>query len=294
MGLFSQRVVDGVANGAIYAALALALVLIFRSTGLVNFAQGEMAMFATFLTWYVAEWGLNVWGAVLVSIVVSMIGGAAVHRLVIRPVERADPLSAVIVMVGLFIGLNALGQFLFGPDGRAMPGLFPDDVLSAGGVRMRVAALGVLAVLLAVCLLLWLMFRYTGLGLALRAVASNPESSGLCGLPTPWLLMTGWALAAGLGALAGALLTSLGIFVEPNMMLPVLIYSFGAATLGGFGSPAGAVVGGIVLGVVESLAAGYIPFIGSDLKLGVAFVVIVVVMLVRPHGLFGRAEVSRA
>jgi branched-chain amino acid transport system permease protein len=290
--LFFQRLVDGIASGAIYGALALALVLIFRSTGLLNFAQGEMAMFATFLTWYLADIGLSVWLAVLGSMVVALVGGAAIERVLIRPVEGASPLAIVIVSIGLFIALNALAGYLFGYDGRPIADLFPSRVFDVGGVRFSSETIGVLAVLLAVCMVLFVIFLRTKVGLALRAVASNPESSSLVGISVGRMLMLGWGMAGALGALAGALLTT-KIFIEPNMMLGVLVYAFAAATLGGLDSPPGAVVGGLIVGVAESLAGGYIDWIGSDLKLAVALALILLILLVRPSGLFGSKEIAR-
>lgn len=293
MTLLLQQVLNGVANGCIYAGLALALVLIYRCTQYINFAQGEMAMMSTYLVWWLTTLGLNVWIALLVAMVASFAAGAALERVLINRFDPKDHLVLVIVAVGLFFALNGLAQFVFGADGKLIPNLFPTDVLDLAGVRVPVPVLGNLAVLLAIGGGLWALFRFTKVGLGFRAIASNRESSSLSGLPVGLLLAAAWGLAAALGAVAGVLLTSLGVFLNPNMMVAVLVYAFSAAVLGGLDSPVGAVVGGIVLGVLESLAAAYVSFIGSDLKIILAFAVIVVVLLVRPHGLFGSAEVSR-
>lgn len=292
MVLFLQRVVDGIATGAVYAALALAIVLIYRATGILNFAQGEMAMLSTYATWFLWDAGLWMWGAVAVSLVVSFAGGALIERIIIRPVERKSPSAVFIVLIGLWVTLNAGAGFLFGSDGRTMGDLFGGGVVDVGGVRISADTMGVLGVLTAVCAVLWLLFSHTKLGLVLRGVASNPSSAALVGIPVGRMYMVGWGLAAALGALAGALITT-SVFVEPNMMIGVLVYAFAAAVLGGFDSPPGAIVGGLAVGVAESLASGYIDWIGSELKLSVAFVVIISVLLVRPTGLFGRAEVAR-
>jgi len=292
MTLFLQLVVDGIGSGAIYASLALALVLIYRSTGLLNFAQGEMAMFATFIAWVMTDSGVPVGLAIVGGMAFAMVGGAGIERLLIRPVEASSHLAIVIVTIGLFIALNALAGSIWGYDGEQFPDIFPGDVYDLGGVSLRAETVGILAVLLAVCGLLFLLLQRTKVGLAMRAVASNPESSGLVGISVGRMLMFGWGLAGALGALAGALIAP-EIFVSPNMMLGVLIYAFAAATLGGFDSPVGAVVGGLTVGVSENLAAEYIDFIRSDLKLAVAFLLILGVLLVRPSGLFGSNEVAR-
>jgi branched-chain amino acid transport system permease protein len=290
--LFLQRIVDGIATGAVYAALALAVVLIYRATGILNFAQGEMAMLSTYVTWFLWDAGLGIWGAVAVSLVVSFAGGALIERIIVRPVERKSPSAVFIVLIGLWVTLNAGAGYLFGPDGRTIADLFGSRVFDVGGVRISADTLGVLGVLTAACAVLWLLFSHTKLGLVLRGVASNPSSAALVGIPVGRMYMISWGLAAALGALAGSLITT-SVFIEPNMMIGVLVYAFAAATLGGFDSPPGAIVGGLALGVTESLASGYIDWIGSALKLSVAFIVIIAVLLVRPTGLFGRAEVTR-
>ncbi len=290
--LFAQRFVDGLENGAIYAALALALVLIFQVTGLLNFAQSEMAMFSTFGTWALTDAGLPVWLSIIVSMAASFVGGALIERIIIRPVEGKSPLAIVIVTIGLFLSINALAGYFWSTDSKAMPTPWPAKVFDVGGVKITSQFVGTLAVLIAVVLLVTALLNRTRLGLSLRAVAASPESSRLVGISVGRMLMVGWGLAAAIGALAGALVAP-KTFVDPNMMQGVAIYSFAAATFGGFDSLKGAVVGGLVVGLVESLASGYFNFIGSDLKLATAFLVILGVLLVRPSGLFGRTRVER-
>ncbi|MBL5973951.1 MAG: branched-chain amino acid ABC transporter permease [Candidatus Leucobacter sulfamidivorax] len=293
MELLLQRIVDGLGSGSIYAALALALVLVFRSTGVVNFAQGEMAMLSTYLIWILTLFGLNIWLALLLSIAVSFFAGALLERGLIRIVPRDDHLVMVLVMIGLYTVLGALALFVFGTEGKPVESLFPSGGLTLGSVVIPFSTLGAMAVLFGASGLLWAVFRFTKTGLSLRAVSLNPESAALAGLPRGRLLAVGWGLAACMGAISGALVISLGLFLEPTMMLPVLVYALSAATLGGFDSPVGAVIAGLALGVVESLAIGYITFIGSELALLVPFLVMVVVMLVKPNGLFGSKKVVR-
>jgi branched-chain amino acid transport system permease protein len=293
MERFVQVVVDGVATGSIYAAVALALVLIFRSTGIVNFAQGEMAMFSTFVAWGLYEGGVPLGLAVLTTLGLSFLAGMAIERGLIRHFEGGDPLTLVIVTLGLFILLNGLAGWIWGFENRGFPSLFPEDSWTLGGVRLSVESLGIVAVLLAVAGLLYLLFQRTKVGLAMRAAALNPGSSALVGVRVGQMLMLGWGLAAALGALAGVLVAP-RLFLDVNLMGGVLIYAFAAAALGGFDSPFGAVIGGWVIGVSENLAGTYVDFIGSDLKILVPLAIIFVVLMVRPTGLFGRQEVARA
>ena len=293
MERFLQVVVDGIADGSIYAALALALVLIFRSTGIVNFAQGEMAMFATFVAWGLHDAGRPLWLALLGAFALSFVGGMLVERLLIRPVEGGNPLSLVIVTLGLFILVNAAAGWIWGFTNRGFPTIFPSGVVRLGGVELSIESLGIIAVLLAVVGLLGLLFQRTKLGLAMRAAALNPDSSRLVGIRVGRMLMLGWGLAALLGALAGVLVAP-RLFLDVNLMGGVLVYAFAGAALGGFDSPLGAVVGSWIIGVTENLAGTYVDAVGADLKVLVPLAVIFVVLLLRPSGLFGSPEVTRA
>ena len=290
---FVQLVVNGFAEGSVYGALALALVLIFRSTGIVNFAQGEMAMFSTFIAWGLLQAGVPLALAVAGALALSFTGGMVVERVIVRPVEGRDPLTLVILTIGLFILFNSAAGWIWGFNNRAVPGLFGTDTVDVAGVRIEVESIGMAAVMLVVVGLLYLLFRFTRVGLAMRAVANNPESSRLAGISVGRTLMVGWGLAALVGALAGALIAP-RLFLDVNFMGGVLIYSFAAATLGGFDSVFGAVVGGWIIGIAETLAGQYIDFIGADLKILVPLGIILVVLLIRPSGLFGSSEVVRA
>jgi len=293
MARLVQVVVDGIANGSIYEALALALVLIYRSTGIVNFAQGEMAMFSTFLTWGMTTAGVSLPLAILAALALSFGGGALLERIVIRPVEGRQPLTLVIVTLGLFILINNAAGWLWGFSNRGFPSTFPSGTVVLGGVRLSIESLGIVGVLLAVMGLLFLLFQHTRLGLAMRAAALDPVSSRLVGIRVGRMLMLGWGLAATVGAIAGILVAP-RLFLDVNLMGGVLVYSFAAATLGGFDSALGAVLGGWIIGVSENLAGTYVDVIGSDLKILVPLGVILVVLLVRPAGLLGAREVERA
>jgi branched-chain amino acid transport system permease protein len=293
MERFVQVLVDGVATGSIYAAVALALVLIFRSTGIINFAQGEMAMFSTFVAWGLHEGGVPLGLAVLTTLGLSFLAGMAIERTLIRHFEGGDVLTLVIVTLGLFILLNGLAGWIWGFENRGFPSVFPDDSWTLGGVRLSVESLGIVGVLLGVVGLLYLLFQRTKVGLAMRAAALDPSSSALVGVRVGHMLMLGWGLAAALGALAGVLVAP-RLFLDVNLMGSVLIYAFAAAALGGFDSALGAVVGGWVIGVSENLAGTYVDFIGADLKILVPLGIIFIVLLLRPAGLFGTREVARA
>lgn len=294
MQLFLDQLANGISAGAIYASVALSLVIIFRTTGLLNFAQGEMALLSACGTWWLTQRGLGVWLAMAVSVVLSFAAGAVIEKLLIRPVERTNnPLNVVIVTLGLFLGFNSLAALIFiKPGGEApiMPALFPEgDII---GIRADTVCLaGLLAV---ECLLLWLLLQRTKLGLALRGVASNAESAALVGISPGRMLMIGWGLAAGLGAVAGTATASTsanGAF-DTSLMQAVLVYSFAAAALGGFDSLLGAVVGGLVVGIANSLTVQYVHAL-DGIEIVVPFTLILVVLLVRPNGLFGRTIVER-
>jgi branched-chain amino acid transport system permease protein len=287
-----QQIVSGVATGGVYASLALALVMIYQATGVVNFAQGEMAMFSTYVAWTLLNAGVPYWVAFALTVVVAFVGGVVIERLVIRPVERAPVLTVVIVCIGLLVILNSVAGWIYSYVMKPFPSPFPAAPIRIGAVVFGAHDLGAIAVTLVVLVLLYAFFRGTPLGLAMRAAAQNPVSSRLCGIRVGWMLALGWGLAAAVGAVAGLMVAPL-VFLDPNMMSGILIYAFAGATLGGFTSPGGAVVGGVLVGVVENLVGTYVRFIGTELKLTVALGIIVVVLVVKPSGLFGRARVRR-
>jgi branched-chain amino acid transport system permease protein len=289
---FLQQVVAGLASGGIYASLALALVLIYRTTRVVNFAQGEMAMFTTFVAWTLMDRGLGFWPAFALTLAVAFVGGVAIERTVLRPVEGAPVLTVVIVTIGLALLLNGLAAALWGSEVKSFRSAFSTRAIDVGGVAVSVQDIGVIAVSIALVFVLWLFFRFTKLGLALRAAAVNPDESRLVGIRVGWMLALGWGLAAVLGAVAGMLVAPT-VFLEPNMMRAILLYAFAAAVLGGMDSPVGAVVGGLAFGVIQNLVETYVEAIGATLRLPVALALLLAVLLVRPQGLFGRAAVRR-
>ena len=292
MDIFLQQVVSGLATGSIYGSIALALVMIYQATDVVNYAQGEMAMFSTYLAWTLLNAGLPYWLAFFGTLVIAFVGGLLIERVIIRPVESAPILTIVIVCIGLLVILNSVAGWVFSYIQKPFPSPFTDRPFRVGSIVFGAHDVGAFAVTLLVLAFLYAFFRYTTLGLAMRAAAQNPTSSRLVGIRVGWMLGLGWGLAALVGAVAGMMIAP-KVFLDPNMMAGILIYAFASATLGGFTSPGGAVVGGLLVGVIENLVGTYVKFIGTELKLTVALAIILVVLVVKPSGLFGRAAVHR-
>lgn len=287
-----QQTLDGLASGALYGALALAIVLVFRSSRLVNFAQGEMAMVATYVAWQFQAWGLGVWMSVLVAMVAAFAFGALIERVLVRPLVDTSHLTVVIVTLGLLLVLNSGAGWVWGHLTKEFPPMFGDGVVSVAGASMSWQSLGIMGTVVVVAGLLFVLFQRTTLGLTMRAASSNAESARLAGIPVGRMLGLSWGLAAAVGALVGALVAP-QLFLSPNLMASLLLYAFAAATLGGFDSPVGALVGGVIVGLVENLAGTYVSWIGADFKQALALVIILVVLLVRPQGLFGTVQVTR-
>jgi branched-chain amino acid transport system permease protein len=292
MGKFVQLVVDGLSTGSVYGALALAIVLVHQATGLINFAQGGMAVLAAYVAWVLTNQGLPLVLAILISVAFSFVLGAVVERWLMRRFERGDPDTAVVVTIGLLTLITGICGWIWTYNNQQFPSLFPLDTVSILGVSISVRSIGTTLVIVVAMVLLQLLFVRTKLGLALRAVAINPQSAAFSGLPVGRLLMVGWGLAAALGAVAGALVAP-QLTLTPGMLDNALVYALAAVILGGLTSPIGVVVAAWIIGVLENLAAVYVPFIGFDLKVAVPFILIFVVLLVRPQGLFGRKVVVR-
>jgi branched-chain amino acid transport system permease protein len=290
---FLQQVVSGLASGGIFAALALALVLIHRATGVINFAQGAMAMFTTYVAWTLtANHGWSYWPAFVATLLFAFVLGVGIQRVIIRPVERKGLLTTVIITIGLVLVFNGAAGWIWSAEIRAFPSPFPNETWRISGVAISQQDVGTIGVVLGRGVRHGALFRYTKLGLARRASARNPDASRLVGVRVGWMLAIGWGLAAVLGAVAG-MLAAPTVFLDPNMMQAILIYAFAAAVLGGIDSPFGAVVGGLLLGVGLNLVGAYIDFVGADLRLPVALLIILIVLLVRPAGLFGTPVARR-
>jgi branched-chain amino acid transport system permease protein len=291
MQQFLNVTLTGLAQGAVYAAVALALVLIWRSTRIVNFAQGAMAMFTTYIALALIESGQSYWVGLLVALVSGLVLGALVERLVVRPVEGGPELNAVIVTLGLFVGFQALAAILFGSTFVSFPAPFDLRGFTVGGINIAFTpnSIFVIGAVIVVMLALVALFRFTNLGLQMRASAFNQEVSRLLGVRVGAMLTLGWALAAVVGSLAGVLIAG-GSLVSPNYMDAVVVYGFVAAVLGGLESPGGAVVGGLAIGLLLSYVSGYL---GSELVALASLVILVAVLLVRPQGLFSHAAARR-
>ena len=310
--LLLQRIFDAMFNSAIYSSLALALVIIFRSTGLLNFAQGEMATFTAYIAFILLSGpqprltGGGLAGlvpgvpfsiplAVIGAVICGMVVGAMTERVLIRPLGRAPDLVLVNVTIGLLLVTNSLMAQWWGTGPRIFPAIFPSGAgqnFTILGARLRYSTVGVWAILLAVLVLLIVLLRHTRTGLAFRAVSISPSSAELVGVRVGTTLMYGWALASGFGALA-ACLSANSVLLEPNMMLRVLVYAFAAATLGGLDSPKGALIGGLIIGLSQTLIPAYVPFIGFELSVLPALVAMVAILLVRPAGLYGTKRIER-
>jgi branched-chain amino acid transport system permease protein len=297
MELFLQRLFDALGNGAIYASLGLALAIIYKSTGHLNFAQGEMAMFSAFIVYVLSvEQGWPIVLAIIVTVLIAGVFGATVERALVRPLEQRNPLAVVIITLGLFLVLNSLATRIWFGNPRQFDSPYPDAQLhyvEIGGARLPHATIGYWLTLLLVVAVLWVLLQRTKVGLAFRSVASNRESARLVGIDVGRTLMLGWALAASLGALAGVIAASSRPLFDANLMLPLLIYAFAAVTLGGFDSLGGAIIGGVLIALVETMAGGYVDFVGSELGQTTALLAIIVVLLFRPTGLFGSRKVQR-
>ena len=283
-----HQVLSGLATGGIYASMALALVMIYQATHHLNFAQGEMAMASTYLAWSLIAGGVPYWLAFVLTVALSFAAGVVIERIVLRPMANAPVLSVVIVFIGMLVIFNSVAGWIFTYTIKTFPSPFPSKPLFGGLISSH--ELGAMTVTLVVLVILYLFFRYTRLGLAMRAAAQNPVSSRLAGIRVGWMLALGWGLAAAIGAIGGMMIAPI-VFLDPNMMGGVLLYAFAGALLGGITNPLGAVIGGFLVGIIENVGGAYI--VGTELKLTLALIIIVAILIVRPSGLFGRAIVSR-
>ncbi len=289
MEFFVQQIASGLTSGAIYACVALGLVMIYVSTDHINFAQGEMAMFATYLAWSMIDAGVPYWVAFGSTILVAFFSGLFIQRVILKPLETAPVLALVVCFIALLSIFNALAGMIWSFTIKQFPSPFPRvDIFGNGLVSAQ--QIGVVAVTLVMLAILTVFFRYTTLGLAMRAAAQNAASARLMGVRVSWMLALGWGLASGIGAIAGMLVAPI-VFLDPNMMTGILVYGFAGALVGGIANPMGAVAGGFIVGVLENLVGSYI--IGNELKLSFALIMVVGVLLLKPAGIFGRVIVRR-
>ncbi len=286
---FAHQIIAGIATGGIYASVALALVMIYQATHHINFAQGEMATLSTFIAYTLVTEGFPYWVAFFITIAVSFVIGAAVERILLRPVQNAPPLTHVGVFIGLLLIVGNATGWIFGYTTKVFPTPFVADKPLLGGL-VSAHELGSTVVTLVVLTLVYVFFKYTKLGLGMRAAAYNPRSARLVGIRVGWMLALGWGLAAAIGAVAGMMVAPV-VFLDPNMMAGILLYAFAGALLGGITNPLGAVLGGFAVGVIENIGGAYL--VGTELKLTMALIIIVCVLVVKPSGLLGRAVVSR-
>lgn len=292
MQYFFQQIINGIGDGAIYASLGLALVLIYRTTNIANFAQGEMATVSAYVAWQSVAWGVPLYWALLIAIVVSLVIGIVTYMVFVRPVQNKDELTIIIVTLGLFLAFNSISGAIWGFMQMPLASPFPEKYLGLGGFRVSTELLGTVAVLIVISVGMFLLFQKTRLGMALRAAASNATSAKLSGIPFTAMMGIGWGLAAVLGAVSG-LLVAPRLTIDPNMMGSIIIYAFAAAVVGGLTSYRGAVVGGAVVGISQALSMAYLPWLGADLQILLPLLLIVAVLIVKPEGLFGSTVTVR-
>jgi branched-chain amino acid transport system permease protein len=291
MELFTNQVLAGIATGAIYACMALAIVMIYQAIDHLNFAQGEMAMFSTFIAWQLMQWGLGFWPTFVLTLIISFAGGIAIERALFKPLTNAPILAQVAGFIALFAVLNSVAGLTWDFTIKQFPSPFGSSAF-LGSQLISTHQAGMIGVTLVLLVLLYVFFRYTRIGLAMRAAASLPESARLVGINTSWMIALGWGMASAIGAIGGMLIAPV-VFLEPNMMGGILLYGFAAAVLGGLTSPLGAVIGGFLVGIFENLVGTYIPGVGNELKLPIALALIIVVLVIKPSGLLGRSIVQR-
>ena len=291
MELFINQVLAGIATGAIYACMALAIVMIFQAIDHLNFAQGEMAMFSTFIAWQLMQWGVPYWWAFLLTLIISFVAGIVIERVLFKPLAKAPVLTNVAGFIALFAIVNSVAGLIWDFTIKQFPTPFGSSPF-LGSQLISTHQAGMIGVTLGLLVALFLFFRFTRIGLAMRAAAAMPESARLVGINTGWMVALGWGMASAIGAIAGILIAPV-VFLEPNMMGGVLIYGFAAAVLGGLTSPLGSVLGGFLVGIFENLVGTYVPGVGNELKLPIALALIVIVLVVKPTGLMGRTVVKR-
>ena len=288
--MVAQLVISGLALGSIYALIALALVLIHKATDVVNFAQGEMATFTTFLMFVlIKSTGLSVYVAIVLALPAGFVLGVIVQRFVIQPIAHRPPVNLLIAAIGLWIAFHHLSGWIWGYDPYKFPGLFAGEVIDLFGARISANSVATLTVALSVMLLLYVFFEHTKEGVAMRAASMNVRAARLMGISVPRVWMLAWAVAGAVGAVAGVLTAPL-TFLDFEMMVTVLLKAFAAAILGGFNSLPGAIIGGFTIGLLEVFFGA---LVSTAFKDNFAFVIIILVLMVKPTGLFGRHRIKK-
>jgi len=281
------QIASGIAMGGLYGLVAMSIVFTYRSTYVLNFAQGEMAMLGTYIYWTISQF-IPIWFAIFLTLILSFFMGTLLERLLLRRLDKNNPSSSLVLTIGLLMVINSTVQWWYGPIQKSVPSPFGSGVIRLASYNFSLHAIGtILMVLLAVAILI-ILFKFTQLGLALRATAENWRAAQLMGIPVDSMLNLGWAISAVLGTVAGILVAPILVLV-PSMMQPVMMYAYSGAVIGGLESPVGALAGGILIGVVENLAGTWSP-IGSDLKIVIAFALTFVVLSIFPNGLFAKRE----
>jgi branched-chain amino acid transport system permease protein len=291
MELLVQQIIAGIATGAIYACVALSTVMIFQAIQHINFAQGEMAMFSAYIALQLIAWGVPYWMAFAITVAFSFAAGMAIERVLIRPLLRSTVFMQVVMFIALMTLVNSSAGFIWGTAVVSFPSPFGFEPFMGIEVISN-HQMGMLFITLIMLVILFFFFRFTRVGLAMTAAAAEPTSARLVGIRVGWMIALGWGMAAAIGAVAGILIAPV-VFLEPQMMISILVYGFAGAVLGGLTSPGGAVLGGILMGVIDNLAGTYIPVVGTELRLTIALTIIIAMLLIRPQGIIGRRIVER-
>ncbi len=280
-----QFFLSGLTTGGTYALIALGFSLVYNATGVINFAQGEFVMLGGIITAAaMAAWGLPLWLAALVAVAITTIVGLILDRAAIRPARHSSPVVLIIITVGASIFIRGLASIIWGPDERPLPAFSGDTPIVIFGATITPQSLWVLGATLVTALIMWAVFEYTIVGKAMRACAINPPAAQLCGIELSRMVSWSFALAAAIGAIAGIVLAPVTM-AQYNVGTMLGLKGFCAAILGGLGNGLGSIIGGLVLGVLESLGAG---LISSQYKDAIAFIVLIAMLLIRPSGILGR------
>lgn len=289
MNYFVELVVSGLAVGAIYGLVAMSFAVIYKATGIVNFAMGEMSMLTAYTTWsFATAMGTGGILTVLVAIVVGALLGLLCERLIMRPMLGEPVLSVVLVTVGLAVVLRSIVTIIWGASPHKFEVVGADNIVSLGGIGMRASQLGVLAVLVLAVAAFWFFLRHSRFGVAMRAVAADEKTARLMGVSTARVQAVAWAAASALAGLTGALFAV--IYGLTPAVFELGLKAFPATVLGGFDSVLGSGASGLIIGVLENLVGGYLPSVLKEIS---GFVLILVVLMVRPFGLFGEKRIER-